>query len=126
MDIELQKVKDRLEQLGYTADQTDEVALIFVIEKTEAHIKNNCNVSIIPDGLKIHAIDNICGEYLSQLNSIGKLKDFNIEQALSNIKIGDTTVEYSGKSNTDLFDILITRLISRLEVEIPCYRQIKW
>lgn len=126
MDIEFQKVKDRLEQLGYTADQTDEVALIFVIEQVEAHIKNNCNITNITDRLKIHAIDNICGEYLSQLNSIGKLTDFNIEQALTNIKIGDTTVEYGGKSNTDLFDILINRLINRLEVEMPCYRQIKW
>ena len=126
MKIELQKVKDRLEQLGYSADQTDDVAITFVIEKTEAHIKNNCNVSTIPEGLKLYAIDSICGEYINQLNSIGKLKDFNIEQALNNIKIGDTTVEYSGKSNTDLFDILITRLINRLEVELPCYRSIKW
>lgn len=126
MDIELKNVKDRLEQLGYKADQTDEVALTFVINKVEAHIKNNCNVATIPDGLKLYAIDSICGEYLAQLNTVGKLTDFNIEQALANIKIGDTSVEYTGKSTTDLFDILINRLTLGLEVEMPCYRQIKW
>lgn len=126
MEIELQKVKDRLEQLGYSTDQNDNVAITFIIEKTEAHIKNNCNTTNIPDGLKVYAIDNICGEYINQLNSIGQLKDFNIEQAIKNIKLGDTTVEYDGKSNTDLLEILITRLMSGLEVELPCYRQIKW
>ena len=53
----LERVKERLESLGYVLKDGDEVILTFSIQKVENTIKNDCNVSSIPGGLENIAID---------------------------------------------------------------------
>lgn len=59
----LERVKTRLQSFGYVLQDGDEVILIFSIEKVTNTIKNDCNVSEIPDGLMNIAIDMAVGEF---------------------------------------------------------------
>ena len=61
----LEKVKERLQSFGYTLKDGDEVILNFSIQKVENTIKNDCNVSSIPDGLVNIAVDMAIGEFLT-------------------------------------------------------------
>ena len=47
----LDMVKARLQSFGYEIKDGDETILNFCIQKVESSIKNDCNVSSIPDGL---------------------------------------------------------------------------
>ena len=48
----LEQVKTRLQVLGYSAiTANDNVLLTFSVDKVSNFIKNDCNVSKIPDGL---------------------------------------------------------------------------
>ena len=61
----LEQVKERLQSFGYELQDGDETILAFCIGKVEATIKNDCNVSEIPEGLVYIAIDMACGEFLT-------------------------------------------------------------
>ena len=61
----LERVKKRLESFGYALKDGDEAALAFSIQKVENTIKNDCNVSSVPEGLEMIAIDMAAGEFLS-------------------------------------------------------------
>ena len=61
----LERIKERLESLGYALKDGDEVILTFSIQKVENTIKNDCNVPSIPDGLMNIAIDMAIGEFLT-------------------------------------------------------------
>lgn len=116
----------RLQTLSYTATTDDVYCLKFVAEKVENHIKNVCNISEIPDGLKNVYIDMICGEFLDFKNSTNQLNDsnFSIEDAVASISLGDANVSF-GDAETGKFNALISNLKSG-EGELICYRKIRW
>ena len=59
----LDKVKERLRSFGYEVQDGDEAIIAFSIQKVENTIKNDCNVSSIPDGLENIAVDMAAGEF---------------------------------------------------------------
>ena len=61
----LDMVKARLQSFGYEIKDGDETILNFCIQKVESSIKNDCNVSSIPDGLVCIAADMAVGEFLT-------------------------------------------------------------
>lgn len=125
--MEIAKIKERLEQLGYTAKEGDDAGITFAIQKVTAHIYNECNITEIPEGLIPYAIDAVCGEFLGVLRSIGGIDEtYNIEQGVSSIKVGDTSVNLDGKSRDELIDALVSNLINGLEGELICFRRIRW
>lgn len=117
----LEDVKKRLEALGFTVDATEEWVLQFCCDKVESHIKNNCNLSAVPDGLREVAVDLACGEYLNGKYNAGQL---DYDTAVKNIKLGDTSVDFSG-SDADLIERLISDLKGR-EIDFATYRRFKW
>ena len=124
--MELKQVKSRLEQLGHVVADDEDIAVTFIMQKVEEHIYNFCNVCEVPANLEKYAIDNICGEYLKQLRTTGKLTDFDVSRGLQEIKIGDTDIKFNGTADDHLVDILISTLIDGLDGELLCYRKIKW
>jgi len=122
----------RLESLGYVYDPVDDWALNFLIEKVTNTIKNECNVTAIPDGLYHIAVDMVCGEFLANKKSSGALDGFTVD--LSKIPIkqvanGDTNVVFSVESVTSPekgLDRLIDILINAGKSEFVTYRKIKW
>lgn len=124
--MELKQITDRLKQLGHEIKIEEEIALNFVKKRVEEHVLNFCNVTEIPDGVENHIIDRICGEYLHELNNLGKLTEFDTNRCIEQIELGDTNVKFKGSSQEDRINMIISALIGRLDGELLCYRQIKW
>ena len=125
--VEVTAIKERLLQLGYTATEADDASISFAIRKVSDHIYNQCAITAIPEGLEPFAIDAVCGEFLGVLRTIGKLDEtYNIEQGMSSIKVGDTSVNLDGKSRDELIDYLVSSLTGGLEGEMLCFRKIRW
>lgn len=116
-------VKSRLSSLGYTGE--DNFLLGFSIKKIEDRIKRACNLSIVPKGLYSVAVDMVCGELLFAAKSTGKLEGFDLEEAVKQVHLGDTSVTFEGKSSEQKFELLLKRLMSG-EKEFICYRRLKW
>lgn len=117
----------RLESLSYECVKGDDFLIAFSIQKIENTIKNECNVTEIPDGLKYIAVDMICGEILlnkKQTNSLGD--NFSIDSALKSVKLGDTTVQLDDESDESKLNVLINHLINYGTDEFLCYRKLKW
>lgn len=120
----LEDVIKRLQGLGFSVTENDNWILNFCVDKVENHIKNNCNVSEVPQGLHEVAVDLICGEYLQGKFNAGQLGDYT--QAISKIKEGDTDITFvSGTSEVELLKTLINTLCSR-EIDFAAYRRFKW
>lgn len=117
-------VKRRLEGLGFPVTAADEWILTFCVDKVTNHIKNNCNINEVPQGLHEVAVDLVSGEYLQGKFSTGQLGDYS--QAINKIKEGDTDITYvSGMSDAELVKSLIASLQGR-EINFAAYRCIKW
>lgn len=126
----LDDVVKRLESLGYTATEADTWVLGFIIEKVENHIKNDCNVSEVPDGLHQIAVDMAVGEFLFQKKSTGQLTGFDMEAVVKQVQEGDTSVTYAigeGSSTPEQrFDSLVHYLMNYGKGSFASYRRIKW
>ena len=127
----IESVLKRLESLGYTIQADDGWMIAFSVQKVENRIKNSCNVSSIPDGLKFEAVDMICGEFLFALKQTGKLNEqFDLETAVKQVQAGDTSVTFAvgDGSNTpeQRLQYLLNYLMTKGEGDFVCYRRIKW
>lgn len=123
--VDVEEVKQRLEALGYESE-FNEMALQFAIDKITNHIKNQAHITDIPEGLKQYAIDAVCGEYFSSMRAVGLLEGYDVEQGMKSLKMGDTSIDFDGNSQSQLFDTFISYLNHGLERELLCYRRISW
>lgn len=127
----LLEILNRLDSLGYKIKESDDWVISFAAQKVENTIKNECNVTKIPDGLKYVAVDMICGEVLLAKMQSGQLNnDFDLEGAIKQVQAGDTTVTYAVADGTDSseqrFNALIAYLLNGKRGEFVSYRKIKW
>ena len=129
-------VKARLESMGYEVDEetgsTDLFLINFMIQKTEAHIKNSCNISSIPDGLYQIAVDMACGNFLYEKKAVDadSLTGFDLDAAVKQISEGDTSITYAlGEGSTTpeaRLDAFIAYLIGYGEKDFVTYRCMTW
>lgn len=125
--IYAEDILNRLEGMGYTATMADVTILKFVSEKVVNHVQSACNVNEIPDGLKEICVDMICGEFLSEKNSLNQLEGFDVDEAISSVTMGDVSVSYDKSANpATKFQALIHSLINDKAGDLACYRKIKW
>ena len=91
----LERIKERLESLGYALKDGDEVILTFSIHKVENTIKNDCNVPSIPDGLMNIAIDMAVGEFLTAKKTFSPddIAGLDLDFAVKQIQEGDTNTD---------------------------------
>ena len=125
----VEAVINKLSVFGYTVKTTDEFLIAFSIQKVITHILNSCNTLTVPEGLFFVAVDRVCGEFLFSMNSSGKLEleGLDLDGAISQIKEGDTTVQFeSGSSDGDKFSALVTFLKSEGAGDEVCFRKLKW
>lgn len=126
----IELVLKRLESFSYTVKEEDTFVVGFSIIKVENKIKNACNTALLPDGLKITAVDMICGEFLYSQKQTGKLNEtFDFEMAVKQIQAGDTNVTFAVESSQtpeQKLNAFISYLISKGEGERICYRKVKW
>ena len=120
-------VLKRLEfTFGYILKESDSFGIAFAIQKTEEHIKNTCNVNSVPQGLKMKAVDMVCGEFLDSKNKTGQLdiSTLDLNGGIKSIKEGDVQVNFDDMSDGMKFEKLLEGLIQ--EGDLLCYRKIRW
>lgn len=122
----LDDVKQRLSSFGYSPTPADDWVLNFCIEKVETHIKNSCNVTEVPDGLRSVAVDMASGEFLFGKKQSGQPVGLEFESVVKQITEGDTTVAFESKNSPEAkYDSLISYLMHG-ETDFSAYRCIKW
>ena len=119
----------RLELLGYTATETDALAIAFSVQKAEFNIKNECNISEIPEELHHTLCDMSCGDFLAVKYHTGQLNlaELDLEGAISSISEGNVSITFD-KSTTDegKFNALVSALSTFGRGNVACYRRFKW
>lgn len=125
----IEAVLNRLDSFGYEIKESDAWMIGFAMQKVESTIRNECNISEIPDGLFHIAVDMVCGEFLLAKKQTGQLElgDLDLTGAISSIKEGDTQVNFNGdESDSDKVDSLLNYLLNNGKGELVCYRKIRW
>ena len=128
----LERVKTRLQSFGYVLQDGDEVILIFSIEKVTNTIKNDCNVSEIPDGLMNIAIDMVVGEFLTvkKTFSPNDIAGLDLDYVVKQLQEGDkNTVFATGEGSLTAeqrLNNLLNYLLTYGRDEFSCYRRIRW
>ena len=128
----LDRVKTRLQSFGYVMKDGDEVILTFSVEKVTNTIKNDCNVSEIPDGLMNIAIDMAVGEFLTvkKTFSPNDITGLDLDYAVKQLQEGDkNTVFATGEGSLTAEQRLnnfLNHLLTYGRDEFSCYRRIRW
>lgn len=128
----LERVKERLQSLGYTVKDSDDIAINFAMQKVENTIKNDCNISAIPDGLMNIAINMVVGEFLMSKKTFAPndLLNFNLDSAVKQIQEGDTNISFAvgegSKTDEQRLDSFIDYLLNYGRDEFITYRRFRW
>lgn len=128
----LDMVKERLQSFGYEIQDGDEIILNFSIQKVENTIKNDCNVSSVPDGLVNIAVDMAIGEFLTAKKTFSpdSIAGLDLDMAVKQIQTGDTnTVFATGEGSLTAeqrLNAFLNYLLTYGRDEFSCYRKIRW
>ena len=128
----LDKTVKRLEGFGYKLKVGDKAVLKFAVEKVTNTIKNECNVSTVPDGLMNIAVDMAAGEFLSAKKAFAPqdISDLDLDFAVKQIQAGDTSTTFAVGDGSltpeQRFDLLVEHLLNYGRREFSCYRKIRW
>ena len=110
----------------------DEVLLNFSVQKVENTIKNDCNVSAIPEGLINIAVDMAAGEFLMAKKTFAPeaLAGLDLDTAVRQIQAGDVSTTFAVGDGSltpeQRLDKLIGHLLNEGRSEFSCYRSIRW
>ena len=124
-------ITKRLADFGYTALTGDAHSIEFLISKWSEYVLDFCNVSEVPEGVRIKLIDKICGEFLYYKKNSGQLgENFDFEAPAKIIKEGDTSITMSygegGKTPEQRFDAMLTSLTQNFDKNLVKYRRMAW
>lgn len=128
----LERVKERLQSMGYAVKDSDDITINFAMQKVENTIKNDCNISAIPDGLMHIAIDMVVGEFLMSKKTFAPndLLNFNLDSAVKQIQEGDTNISFAvgegSKTDEQRLDNFIDYLLNYGRDEFIIYRRFRW
>lgn len=128
----LERIKERLRSIGYAVKDSDDIAINFAMQKVENTIKNDCNISAIPDGLMNIAIDMVVGEFLMLKKTFAPndLLNFNLDAAIKQIQEGDTNISFAigegSKTDEQRLDGFIDYLLNYGRDEFITYRRFRW
>ena len=122
-------VLKRLGSFGYEPTEDDVFAIGFSVQKVEQTIKNDCNVTEVPEGLTSIAVDMVCGEFLSTKYRTGQLvlSSLDLDGALASVNVGGASVSFDNNTSDDSkLNTLVSLLVNSGRGEFACYRKIKW
>lgn len=124
----------RLGALGVTVSNdptsTDMYLLKFAVNKTTDHIKNQTNLSVVPEGLTHVAIDMAVGEFLYAKKSMGLLdvSSLDFSTVAKRVKDGDTDVEFlvDVKTTPEANFNAFLNYLQHNETDFVKYRVLSW
>lgn len=119
----------RLESFGVATEPEDDWPLDFVIQKVTDFIRNYCNISEIPEGLRCVAVDRVAGEFLLAKKAAGQLTGFDLETVVKQIQEGDTAVTFGvegSQTPEQRLDTLIGYLLKAGDGQFAAFRRFAW
>jgi hypothetical protein len=130
MEVVRADIIARLNQLGYTAIDSDNSHIDFELDKITNYTLNYCNITTIPTIIKPRLIDRVCGEFLYYKKNSGSLEGFNYEAVIKQIKEGDTSITYAVGQGEDTpenrFDAFVKQLERGYDKWITPHRRLRW
>lgn len=121
---------DRLGQLGYVAENSDNNQIDYELEKITNYTLNYCNITTVPTIVEKRLIDRVCGEFLYYKKNSGELEGFNYDAVIKEIKEGDTTIKYAVGQGEDTpenrFDAFVKQLERGYDKWITPHRRLRW
>ena len=129
--VERQHIIDRLDQLGYVADESDYNQIDYELNKIKNYVINNfTRTPEISETLDPRIIDRVCGEFLYYKKNSGSLEGFNYDAVIKSIKEGDTTLTYAVGQGEDTpenrFDSFVKSLERGFDKWCVPWRKLKW
>ena len=124
-----ESVLKRLDSFGCTPTENEAFVIGFSVQKVEQTIKNDCNVTEVPEGLINIAVDMVCGEILSNKHRTGQLElsSLDFDTVLSSVNVGGASVSFDNDySDESKLNTLVHLLQNSGRGEFACYRKIKW
>lgn len=125
--------KERLMSLGYDfKSPSDKPLLAFAVQKAENTVKNECNLSEIPEGLFNIAVDMAAGEFLLAKKTFAPadIEGLDLDFAVKSLQVGDTSTSFAvgegSQTAEQRLDCLINRLLNSGREQFSCYRRLKW
>lgn len=122
----------RLESFGYKIKAEDKAILQFAAEKASNTVKNDCNVSEVPEGLMNIAVDMAVGEFLTAKKAFAPqdITGIDLDIAVKQIQTGDTNTVFAAGDGSltpeQRLDRFINCLLTYGRREFACYRKIRW
>jgi len=123
----------RLASLGYTFNEDRDGWVIgFLVDKVTNTIKNETNLTEIPEGLHQIAVDMVCGEFLKAKKASGDLGGFEIDLDSAMLKQksqGDTSFSFAVdkmQSAEERLDTVIDHLLNYGKPQFLAFRRLKW
>ena len=129
--VDRQHIIDRLDQLGYVADESDYNQIDYELTKIINYVVNNfTRTPEIPEILDPRIIDRVCGEFLYFKKNSGSLEGFNYDAVIKSIKEGDTTLTYAVGQGEDTpenrFDSFVKDLERGFDKVLVPHRRLVW
>lgn len=129
--VERQHIIERLDQLGYVADESDYNQIDYELNKIINYVINNfTRTPEIPEILDPRIIDRVCGEFLYFKKNSGSLEGFNYDAVIKSIKEGDTTLTYAVGQGEDTpenrFDSFVKDLERGFDKVLVPHRRLLW
>lgn len=117
-----------LETIGYNLQPADDWLLGFVVQTEVKRIKNDCNITAIPDDLMNVLVMRVVGSFLYQMHTAGKLTGtLDFGQAVKKLQEGDTTIEFSAEMLPEAkFGSLVANLMNAGQNEVSSFRKFRW
>ena len=125
-------VEMRLLTLGYSIQDGDGWSIAFGAQKVANEIKNECNVSAVPEGLYNVAVDMVCGEFLLLKKASGLLSGFEVDlnaAGLKQVQEGDTNVTFMAEgvsSSEGRLNAAINYLLNHGKPQFVTFRRLRW
>lgn len=104
----------------------DELQILFLIAKTEAHIKNYCNIQEVPEELEYSMIDMVAIEFLKDKAMAGQLDTSSLQiENITSITEGDVAVSFASGSSITL-PVIYGSISSKFEADLLPFRRMRW
>lgn len=108
--------------VSYEVRESELPLLTYLYDGVAQHIKNECNVTEIPEGLQMVLDELTTGKFLALQK--GVILGTEGTEVVKSIREGDTTVELGGTSTEQRYDALV-RVLTK-ERDLSCYRRFRW
>lgn len=128
--VTIPTIIDRLDMLGYTANEADYLAIEFTLNSILNYTLNYCNITDVPEIVEPRLIDRVCADFLYYKKNSGSLEGFNYDTVIKSIKEGDTTLTYAVGQGEDTpenrFDAFVKKLERGYDKWLTPHRRIRW